>query len=53
MQNAALRTDSQDAHKTQTYNTCMTKHSYFPYTSTYRSTRHNTNKKHNIHHTLT
>ena len=34
----------QDAHKTQTYNVCMTKHSYFPYTSTYSSTRHNTNK---------
>ena len=29
----------------------MTKHSYFPYTSTYSSTRHNTNRKHNIHHT--
>ena len=27
------------------------KHSYFPYTSTYSSTRHNTNRKHNIHHT--
>ena len=27
-----------DAHKTQTYNICMTKHSYFPYTSTYSST---------------
>ena len=34
----------QDAHKTQTYNICMTKHLYFPYTSTYSSTRHNTNK---------
>ena len=30
----------------------MTKHSYFPYTSTYSSTRLNTNRKHNIHHTL-
>ena len=29
----------------------MTKNSYFPYTSTYSTTRHNTNKKHNIHHT--
>ena len=29
----------------------MTKHSYFPYTSTYSSTRQDTNKKHNIHHT--
>ena len=29
----------------------MTKHSYFPYTSTYSSTRHNSNRKHNIHHT--
>ena len=35
----------QDEHKTQTYNTCMTKHSHFPYTSTYSSTHHNTNKK--------
>ena len=39
------------AHKTHTYNICMTKHSYFTYTSTYSSTHHNTNKKHNIHHT--
>ena len=44
MHNAALELP-QDAHKTQTYNICMTKHSYFPYTSTYSSTRHNTNKK--------
>ena len=29
--------------KTQTYNICMTKHSHFPYTSTYSSTPHNTN----------
>ena len=35
--------------KTQTYNICMTRHSYFPFTSTYSSTRHNTNRKHNIH----
>ena len=29
----------------------MTKHSYFPYTSTYSSTHHNTtNRKHTIHH---
>ena len=41
----------QDAHKTQTYNICVTKHSYFPYTSTYSCTRHNTNKKHDIHYT--
>ena len=42
----------QDAHKTQTCNICMTKHSYYPYTSTYSSTHHNTNKTHkNIHHT--
>ena len=33
--------------KTQTY----MKHSHFPYTSTYSSTPHNTNRKHNIHHT--
>ena len=32
----------QDAHKTQTSNICMTKHSHFPYTSTYSSTPHNT-----------
>ena len=37
-------------HKTQTYNICMTKHSHFPYTTTYSSTPHNTNRKHNIHH---
>ena len=37
--------------KTQTYTICMTKHSYFPYTSTYSSTHHKTNIKHNIHHT--
>ena len=37
--------------KTQIYNICMTKHSYFPYTSTYISTRHNTNREHNIDHT--
>ena len=36
MQNAALRTAT-DAHKTQTYNICMTKHSHSPYTSTYSS----------------
>ena len=29
---------------------CMTKHSYFPYTSIYISTRHNINRKRNIHH---
>ena len=40
----------QDAHKTQTYNICMTKHSHSLYTSTYSSTPHNTNRKHNIHH---
>ena len=28
----------------------MTKHSHSPYTSTYSSTPHNTNRKHNIHH---
>ena len=41
---------NKDAHKIQTYNICMTKHSYVPYTSTYSSMRHNTNGKHNIHH---
>ena len=39
----------QDAHKIQTY-ICMTKHSHFPYTSTYSSTARNSNRKHNIHH---
>ena len=29
----------------------MTKHSYFPYMSTYSSMHHNTNRKHNINHT--
>ena len=29
----------------------MTKHSHSPYTSTYSSTPHKTNRKHNIHHT--
>ena len=49
MQNAALELP-QDAHKTQTYNICMTKHAHSPYTSTYSSTPHNTNRTHNIHH---
>ena len=40
----------QDAHKTQTDNIGMTKHSHFPYTSTYSSSPHNTNIKHIIHH---
>ena len=40
----------QDVHKTQAYNICMTKHSHFLYTSTYSSTAHDTNRKHNIHH---
>ena len=31
---------------TQDTNICMTKHSYFPYTSTHSSTRHNTNIQH-------
>ena len=48
MQNAALRTLR--THKTEAYNICMTKHSYLPYASTYSSTSHNTNRKHNIHH---
>ena len=39
MQNAALRTTTGC---TQDKNICMTKHSYFPYTSTYSSTRHST-----------
>ena len=51
MQNAALRT--QDAHKTQTYNIFMTKQSHSPYSSTYSSTPHNTNRNHNIPYTST
>ena len=47
MHNAALRTATG---WTQTYNICMTKHSHFSYTTTYSSTPHNTNRKHNIHH---
>ena len=35
-------------HKSHKYTTSA---SYFPYRSTYSSTRHNTNRKHNIHHT--
>ena len=46
MQNAVLITATGC---TQDTNICMTKHSCFPYTSTYSSTRHNTNRKHNIH----
>ena len=42
---------SHDAHKPQRCNICMTKLSHFPYTSTYSSTLHNSNRKHNIHHT--
>ena len=49
MQNAALKTAT-GCTQTQTYNICMTKHSHSPYTSTYSSTPHNTNRKHNIHH---
>ena len=47
MQNAALRTATGC---TQDTNICMTKHSHSPYRSTYSSTPHNTNRKHNIHH---
>ena len=43
MQNAALSTATGC---TQTYNTCMTKHSKH-----YSSTPHNTNRQHTIHHT--
>ena len=52
MQNAALRTATGCTQDTNIqYNLCMMKHSYFPYTGTYSSTRHNTHRKHNIHHT--
>ena len=50
MQNAVLRIATgftQD----KTYNICMTKHSHFPYTSTYSCMSHNTNRKHNIPYT--
>ena len=50
MQNAVLRISHRMHAKTQTYNISMTKHSYFPYTSTYSSTCHNRNRIHNIHH---
>ena len=50
MQNAALQLP-QYTHKTQTYNICTTKDSHFLYMSTYSSTPHNTNRKHNIHYT--
>ena len=43
MQNATLRTAT-GCNNTQTYNICMSKQSYFPYTNTYSSMRHNTNK---------
>ena len=42
----------QDAHKTQIYNICMTKHSHFPYTSTYSSTRHYSDRKQHLSHPL-
>ena len=48
MRNAALRTTTGC---TQTYNICMVNHSYFSFTSTYSSRRHNTNRKHHTHHT--
>ena len=50
MQNAVLRTPTGCTQDTHIY---ITKNSHFPYTSTYSSTRHNTNRKHNIQHTLT
>ena len=49
MQNAALRTATGCTQDTN-INICMTKQSHFPYTSTYGSTPHNTNRKYNIHH---
>ena len=50
MKNTAIRTVTEF---TQTYNIWMTKQSYFPYTSTYSSTRHNTNRKHILQHSKT
>ena len=41
MQDSSLVTVT-GCNKTQSYNICMTKHSYFPYTRTYSSPRHNT-----------
>ena len=49
MQNATLRTATGCTQDTN-LNICMTKHSHSPYTSTYSTTPHNTNRKHNIHH---
>ena len=48
MQNTALSTATGCTQDTNYI--CMTKHSRSPYTSTYSSTPHNTNRKHNIHH---
>ena len=49
MQNVSLRTATGCIEDTKHTNIYTTKHSYFPYTSTYSSTRHNTNRKHNTH----
>ena len=40
-------THTKRVHHTTLYSECITKHAYFPYRSTYNSTRHNTNRKHN------
>ena len=51
MQNAALRTATgctQDTNIQHLHD--LPYHSHSPYTSTYSSTPHNTNRKHNIHH---
>ena len=58
MQNAALRTATGCTQDTNIQHLHDEKHSYFPYTSTYSSKPHNTNRKHNIpytniEHTLT
>ena len=42
----------QDVHTIQTYNICRAKHSHVPNMIIYSPMRHNTNRQHNIHHTL-
>ena len=51
MQNAALRTVKGCTQDTNIQHLHVTKHSYFPNLIIYSSTRRNTNRKHNIHHT--
>ena len=50
MQNAALGTATKYTQDTNIQHLHDEKHSHSPYTSTYSSTPHNTNRKHIIHH---